>query len=198
MTRGGAIEKSIKRRSRESLMPPNLDKSIFDDLPEEQGIYYFVDKKGVPIYIGKSKNIKTRIVGHFTTGSTSRERIRFIDEIYGINTKLCANELITNLTECHEIKKHWPKHNREYKSDRRTMGFISISIHEVLPDFTSIRCYGSLNHYWSFPILLRLTNTLRSCRQNINYVQNSTGYRSQTMNVCFRKMGVANLLVDTL
>lgn len=157
--KGGVIEKSIKRNSRESLMPPNLDKSIFDQLPEAQGIYYFVDKKGAPIYIGKSKNIKSRIVGHFTTGSTSRERIRFIDEIHGINTKLCANELITDLTECHEIKKYWPKHNREYKKRSNNYGvyqyfdargFARFHINKVLwkskpllvfPDFVSAYQY---------------------------------------------------------
>lgn len=120
--KGGVIEKSIKRNSRESLMPPHLDKAVFDQLPDSQGIYYFVDKKGVPIYVGKSKNIKARIVGHFTTGSTTRERIRFIDEIYGINTKLCANDLITDLTECHEIKKYWPKYNKEYKKRSKNYG----------------------------------------------------------------------------
>lgn len=118
----GVIGKSAKRNSRESLMPPNLDKAVFDSLPEAQGIYYFLNKKGKSIYIGKSKNIKSRIVGHFSTGSTSREKIRFIDEIYSIETKLCSNDLVTDLTECHEIKKHWPKHNREYKKRAQIFG----------------------------------------------------------------------------
>lgn len=137
----GVIEKSAKRNSRESLMPPNLDKKVFDELPEAQGIYYFLNKKGETLYVGKSKNIKTRVVGHFTTGSSSRERIRFIDEIYDIKTQLCSNDLITDLTECHEIKKHWPKHNREFKKRANSFGvyqyvdaqgFIRFHINKVL------------------------------------------------------------------
>jgi len=120
--KNGIIEKSAKRNSRESLMPPHLDKKVFDSLPEQRGIYYFLDKKGSPIYVGKSKNIKTRIVGHFSTGSSSRERIKFIDEIYDIKTLLCSNDLIMDLTECHEIKKHWPKHNREFKKRANNFG----------------------------------------------------------------------------
>ncbi|MBI1183854.1 DNA polymerase III subunit epsilon [bacterium] len=122
LDKNGVIEKSAKRNSRESLLPPNLDKQVFDQLPEKQGIYYFLDKKGKPLYIGKSKNIKSRITGHFSTGSSSREKIRFMDEIYAIETRLCPNDLIMDLTECHEIKKHWPRHNREFKKRANSYG----------------------------------------------------------------------------
>lgn len=123
--RKGFIQQAMKRNSGESLMPPHLDREKFDQLPDAMGIYYLLDKKKQPIYIGKSKNIKKRIHGHFSSGSTTRERLRFVNEIYDIHTRPCPNELIMDLTECHEIKRYWPRYNREYKKRSKSYGVYS-------------------------------------------------------------------------
>ncbi|MFY0672985.1 MAG: 3'-5' exoribonuclease [Bacteroidia bacterium] len=157
--KNGVIEKSAKRNSRESLMPPNLDKDIFDALPEKQGIYYFLNKKGKPIYIGKSKNIKSRIIGHFSTGSTTREKLRFIDEIYAIDTLLCSNDIVTDLTECHEIKKHWPRYNREYKKRSQIYGvyqytdgrgFVRYHVNKVLLKSKPLLVFGDYSTAYQY------------------------------------------------
>ena len=97
-------------------------KSTFDNLPDEQGVYYFLNKQSIPIYIGKSKHIKKRIAAHFGIGSETRSKNRFIDDIYDIKVELLEDDLITDLLECHEIKTHWPKHNKEYKKRKLTFG----------------------------------------------------------------------------
>ena len=42
----------------------NLSRKIVDTLPEETGVYYFIDESGQIIYIGKSLNIRDRILSH--------------------------------------------------------------------------------------------------------------------------------------
>ena len=60
------VEKALKRNSFEATLPPNLTKDQFLKLPEETGVYYFYDHKGKVIYVGKAKNIKSRIKSHFS------------------------------------------------------------------------------------------------------------------------------------
>ena len=115
------IGESLKRNSKESSLPPHLDKKVLNDLPEKMGIYYFLNQKEEPIYIGKSKNIKSRIAGHLSTSSPTRENSRFINQIHNIKYELCPNSFVLDLLECHQIKNHWPKHNKEYK--KRSQGY---------------------------------------------------------------------------
>lgn len=54
----GFIHKSLKKNSRETLLPANLPREDFDALPETYGVYYFHDYKGKVIYVGKAINLK--------------------------------------------------------------------------------------------------------------------------------------------
>ena len=44
----------------------HISADIIKNLPEEPGVYYFHNQHGDIIYIGKSKNIRTRVFSHFT------------------------------------------------------------------------------------------------------------------------------------
>lgn len=46
-------------------LPVNLTEEVLDSLPDSPGVYIFYNKDNTPLYIGKSKNIKTRVVSHF-------------------------------------------------------------------------------------------------------------------------------------
>jgi DNA polymerase III subunit epsilon len=118
----GFIEYSLKKASRESWLPPNLSKEHFESLPEEPGVYYFHDKHGTVIYVGKAKNIKSRVKGHFTGTSPAKLKLRFNEGIYDISYEKCGNELIALLYESHQIKHLWPLYNRAQKSLKLNYG----------------------------------------------------------------------------
>jgi DNA polymerase-3 subunit epsilon len=111
----GFLEYSLKRDSKEALLPPNLPREQFDELPEENGIYIFHDEKGNPIYIGKAKNIKDRVATHFAGNTNTNSRRLFLNSIFGVSYEVCGNELISLLYESFLIKKHWPRFNRSQK-----------------------------------------------------------------------------------
>jgi len=118
----GNIEKSLKRNSGEYNLPPNLPKEQFTSLPEDTGVYYFFNQKGQVIYVGKAKNIKSRIKGHFSPGSETSKKQNMIREIHGISHELCGNELVALLYETHEIQRLWPIYNRAQKRVSWTYG----------------------------------------------------------------------------
>ena len=60
------VLKFLRRGSKEQALPPHLPKEEFEKLPDTTGVYYFLNKKGKVIYVGKAVNIKKRVSGHFS------------------------------------------------------------------------------------------------------------------------------------
>lgn len=108
---GQAAQKTLKGYN------SNLNRSLIDDLPEKTGIYYFYDHKKELIYVGKSINIKDRVLSHLSNNLTQKA-IEIKDAIADVNYEITGSELIALLLESYQIKKYKPIYNR---AQRRTM-----------------------------------------------------------------------------
>ncbi|MDT8393528.1 MAG: exonuclease domain-containing protein [Bacteroidales bacterium] len=104
----------------------NLSKKIIDGLPEETGVYYFLDKDGRIIYIGKSLNIRDRIMSHLTNTNTVRA-LEMRERVVDIGWELTGSELIALLLESDEIKRHKPLFNRQQRRTTFQYGLFSFS-----------------------------------------------------------------------
>jgi len=109
------IRQMLKHRSREDMLPPNLSREEFEDLPEAPGVYYFLDAHGAVIYVGKAVNIKKRILGHFGGTAKGRRNQYMRNEVHRITYELTGNELVALVLESQEIKRLWPKYNQAQK-----------------------------------------------------------------------------------
>ncbi|MBS4056344.1 MAG: GIY-YIG nuclease family protein [Bacteroidales bacterium] len=89
----------------------NLSKSMIENLPESHGVYYFFDSSGKMIYVGKSINIKARVIQHLNNSST-KKAIEMKNNIADVDFQPTGSELIALLLESDEIKKHKPVYNR--------------------------------------------------------------------------------------
>jgi len=92
-----------------------MPKSDFVALPNAQGIYYFLNQKKEIVYIGKAKDIKKRVHSHFSGNSNSRSKNGFVKNVFGVDFQLIPNNLLLDIIEATEIKKHWPRYNRSMK-----------------------------------------------------------------------------------
>ena len=90
---------------------PDLDPGIFSKLPEAPGVYYFYNRDLELIYIGKSRNIKSRVLSHFNRAVTGKA-MQMRSQIADISFEVTGSELIALLRESYEIKKHKPLFNR--------------------------------------------------------------------------------------
>lgn len=107
----------------EDIMVRRLDKIkeyILKKLPEECGVYYFLNKDKEIIYIGKSTNMYSRAIGHFNTKEGKHKKLLF--ELMNVDFVVTGSELVALLLEAEEIKKHKPKFNRMRKADQFTHG----------------------------------------------------------------------------
>jgi DNA polymerase-3 subunit epsilon len=115
----------LNKNSRESTLPPNLPKAKFEALPSAAGIYYFKDKKGKVIYVGKAKDIKKRVLSHFY--SKTKKSLNMVRETRDIDFEISGGELIALLMEDAAIKHHFPLYNKVAK---RTIQSFSIFSYE--------------------------------------------------------------------
>lgn len=105
------IERSIKNDHLNLRFPPDFDRAIIHTLPEDTGVYYLHNEDGSIIYIGKSNNIKKRILSHFANKQT-KKAIELRNNIRDITFEITGNELVALLLESDEIKRHQPIYNR--------------------------------------------------------------------------------------
>ncbi len=113
-----ASDPQYKNKGVDELMTRRIDKIkeyILKKLPEECGVYYFLDKEQNIIYIGKSNNMYQRALSHFNTHEKKGKKM--LNDLYNVDFVLTGSELIALLHEADEIKKHKPKYNRMRKAD---------------------------------------------------------------------------------
>jgi DNA polymerase III subunit epsilon len=119
---GGHVQTMLKGRNQEQYLPPNLPSEYMDQLPYVAGVYYFHDRKGKVIYVGKAKNLRHRVRSHFSNNNSNRQKQEFLRNIYSITFQTSGTELMAYLLECVEIKRLWPKYNRSLKRFEPTYG----------------------------------------------------------------------------
>ncbi|WP_179353861.1 exonuclease domain-containing protein [Winogradskyella vidalii] len=113
----------LNKNSREATLPPNLPKAVFEALPNQAGIYYFKDKKGQIIYIGKAINLKKRVLSHFY--SKAQKSLDMVRETGDIDFEVSGSELVALLMEDAAIKQHFPKYNKVAKRSIQSYAIFS-------------------------------------------------------------------------
>lgn len=119
------IDQMLKRNSGDQWLPLNIDRSVIDALPSCAGVYYFHNRKGKVIYVGKAVNVKRRVASHFTRNDPDPKRQHLLRQVHGITHKECASELHALILESTEIRKLWPVYNRSQKRPQQKFGLYS-------------------------------------------------------------------------
>lgn len=106
--------KEIKKIS----FPPLLKSDVYENIPMYiTGVYYFYNTKGDVIYVGKSIDIKKRMLQHFSSQGRNKN-VRMLHEIADITYENTGNELVALLLESSEIKSIKPLYNVSQKRTR--------------------------------------------------------------------------------
>ncbi|MCX6257903.1 MAG: exonuclease domain-containing protein [Bacteroidia bacterium] len=93
---------------------PSINEALIDKLPEDTGVYYFYNQKGDIIYIGKSKNIRKRVLTHLANNKLLKA-MEMKNQLHDISYEITGSELIALLMESEEIKTHRPVFNRSQR-----------------------------------------------------------------------------------
>lgn len=107
--------------------PSHIPRACLDALPPQPGIYIFRDAAGVPVYIGKSVNIRQRVLAHLRTP----EEAQMLARTCHIDHERTGGEIGALLREAQLIKAHQPVFNSKL---RRVREMCSIRLDAPLPE----------------------------------------------------------------
>ncbi len=149
-------------------------KAIVRTLPEKPGSYQYYDADGTIIYVGKAKNLKSRVSSYFHTEVDRFKTKVLVSKIYDISYTVVNTEEDALLLENALIKKYNPRYNVLLK-DGKTYPSICIT-KEYLPRIFPTRTinkksgtyYGPYSHVGSMHAVLELIKKLyhpRTCKQ---------------------------------
>lgn len=111
------IEKAIDMAIKKPSIPLRL-KTDLSALPENPGVYIFYGNQGTPLYVGKSKNLRERILSHFSADLRSPVDMKISQQIVSIETIETAGELGALILESDLIKKMLPLYNQKSRLKR--------------------------------------------------------------------------------
>ncbi len=103
-----AYTKALKKNA----VPENLLNFDFSKLPEKNGVYFFLNSDNYPIYIGKSNNIKKRVLSHLYSDVRVSKEYSVNKQTIDIQFITTAGNLGAELRESYLIKEKYPIYNR--------------------------------------------------------------------------------------
>ena len=102
------------------------------DVPSTPGVYYFVDKHGTILYVGKAKDLKARVRTYFNGGDGRRKVGRLVEEVAEVRFRETQSELHALILESREIKRLLPRFNSAGREDRASW-FVRLDLGEPYP-----------------------------------------------------------------
>lgn len=109
------IDDAIAKQMRRPSIPTYINHKDIDALPQAPGVYVFHDDAGDPIYIGKSIDIKTRVLSHFLRDVDEQKEFKISQLIRSISYTRTTGELSALLLESAMIKEKMPLYNRRLR-----------------------------------------------------------------------------------
>ena len=99
----------------ESRLPPHLPPDLADDLPEGPGVYLFRGEGGALLYVGKSRNLRSRVLEHFASEHRSGKEAKLTRQVRGVEWVETGGELGALLLESRLVKDLAPSANRRLR-----------------------------------------------------------------------------------
>ncbi len=164
-------------------------RGIVLNLPNTPGIYQYLNKEGVIIYVGKAKNLKRRVYSYFSKEHQSAKTRILVSKIADIRYIVVNTEEDALLLENNLIKKYKPRYNVLLKDDK---SYPSICVsNEYFPRVFKTRqiirngstYYGPYSHIPSMQAVLDLIKKLYPLR-TCHLALTPENIRQGKFNVC--------------
>ena len=144
-------------------------------LPTSPGVYIFMDDGDRVVYVGKAKNIRSRVANYFTKGGDGRPKIAELRErVTRIDFIATRTETEALVLEANLIKRHRPRFNASLKDDK-SYPYIVVTTGDEYPRVFATRSTHDARHRYFGPFpsagsvhstldVLNKTFPFRKCR----------------------------------
>ena len=142
---------------------PHL-RGILTHLPTSPGVYQMKDKRNEVIYVGKAKNLKSRVNSYFQrTEDLSGAKRQMVDQIVTLEITLTKNETEALVLETNLIKHLRPKYNILMKDDKN-LAYIKVT-HSPIPEVMKTRKKLKDRGIYFWPYVSGIENSLQYIRK---------------------------------
>jgi excinuclease ABC subunit C len=102
------------------------------EIPRSAGVYLYKDSAGRTIYIGKAKNLRSRVRSYFQSRPFDRKTDALVSNIADVEFIVTDNEVEALILEATLTKKHKPRYNVNLKDDK-SYPHLKLTINEPFP-----------------------------------------------------------------
>ena len=164
---------------------------LLQRLPEQPGVYQYLDSQGTVIYVGKAKNLKRRVSSYFIKDQVSLKTRQLVAHITDIKYMVVGSEQDAFLLENNLIKQYQPRYNILLK-DGKSYPYICIT-REAYPrifktrqkDKRSGEYFGPYSFANAADVVLELIHKLYPIR-TCNTPMTAEGVRKSKYKVCLK------------
>ena len=93
-------------------------KSFVDSLPARPGVYRMLDAQGEILYVGKARNLKSRVGSYFQPSNVHPKVQALVAKTAGMEVTITNSDTEALLLEFNLIKKHRPRFNVVLRDDK--------------------------------------------------------------------------------
>lgn len=122
------FRQSVAMQFKTKTLPPNLDESTFANIPQTPGVYIFEDQDGAPLYVGKSVNLRQRVMSHFSSDTRVAKEMKLSQGSHNVSFIQTETEIEALLLESAKVKELQPIHNRLLR--RKTQQTVLVRSHD--------------------------------------------------------------------
>jgi len=109
----------LYNQRRQRSLPAQLDPKRVEQIPNCPGVYLFYGHNRLPLYVGKSVNLRDRVMSHFQGDHQDDREMRLAQQVQHIEWEETAGDLGAQLREAQLIKTLMPIMNRRLRKQRR-------------------------------------------------------------------------------
>ncbi|HEX5628665.1 MAG TPA: exonuclease domain-containing protein [Usitatibacteraceae bacterium] len=131
------IVAAVRRILKIPSLPPQLPADALEGVPECAGVYRFYGVNDLPLYIGKSVNLRERVRSHFSSDYRNSNDHRLSAEIRRLDWTETAGELGALLLESRLVKEVAPLHNAQLRR-RKSFGVLRLPSLREAPEFVKL------------------------------------------------------------
>ncbi len=113
------VVKAMQRALGSHALPHALDPNLVKNLPHAPGVYIFYGSEDEVLYVGKSVDIKTRVLSHFSEDRRTGSERALCEATAYIEHEETSGELSALLRESQLIKELMPIHNRKLRKAKK-------------------------------------------------------------------------------
>jgi DNA polymerase III subunit epsilon len=109
-TFNGLVPASVRRK-----------RHLAEGLPEGPGVYIFRDARDRPLYIGRSRNVRTRVRQYFVASEPRARMAEMVGIAERVDAIACAHPLEAEVRELRLIAEHKPRYNRRSRFPEKAL-----------------------------------------------------------------------------